>query len=132
MNNVIVNGGNFMNGRKFNWLPVLFISMILQLLFGLTIGYVELRVFPQSIIFILSFFHIMPIAIIGGFVANHYYIKHSLDIGGIGAVLFIIINQLVFGYEILNLRTVAIVLIVYYLGCFGSYLNDRYPIKRKT
>lgn len=131
MNKVIVNGGDFMNGRKFSWLPVLFISMIVQLLIALIIGYVELRIFPQSIIFILSFFHILPIAIIGGYVANHYYIKHSLDIGGISAVLFIIINQLIFGYEILNLRTVAIVLIVYYLGCLGSYLNEKYPINRK-
>jgi len=121
-----------MNGRKFSWLPVIVISMIVQLLIGLIIGYVELRIFPQSIIYILSFVHILPIAIIGGFVANHYYLKHSLDIGGISAVLFIIINQLIFGYEILNFGTIAIILIVYYLGCFGAYLNNRYPIKRKT
>ena len=121
-----------MNGKKFSWLPVLFISMIDQLLIGLSIGYLELRIFPQSIIFLLSFFHILPITIIGGYVANHYYLKHSLDIGGISAVLFIIINQLIFGHEILNLVTIAIVLIVYYLGCFGAYLNDRYPIKPKV
>ncbi|WP_203249299.1 hypothetical protein [Sporosarcina beigongshangi] len=121
-----------MNGRKFSWLPVLFISMLFQLLIGLILEYVELRIFPQSIMFIFSFSNILLIAIIGGYVANYYYIKNSLDIGGISAVLFIIINQLILGYEILNLRTAAIVLIVYFIGCFGAYLHHRYPIKRKT
>lgn len=121
-----------MNGRKFSWLPVIFISMIVQFLIGLTLVYIELRIFPQSIVFILSFFHILPIAIIGGYVANHYYIKHSLDIGGISAAIYIIINQLIFGYEVLDFVTIAIVLISYYIGCFGAYLYNRYPIKRKT
>lgn len=80
MNKVIVNGGDCMNGKKFSWLPVLIISIIVQHLIGIAILYVEVRTFPQLMMIILSYFHFLPISIIGGFIANHYlhqtFIRH--------------------------------------------------------
>ncbi|WP_432361423.1 hypothetical protein [Sporosarcina sp. UB5] len=118
-----------MNGKKFTWLPVLLISLIVQHIFVLAIVYVEVRIFPESVITILSYFHFIPISLVGGYVANHYYIKHSLDLGGICAVAYLLLNFLIYDFNILSDSTIILALIAYWFGCLGSYLNNKYPIR---
>ena len=119
-----------MNGKKFRWLPVLIISLIVQYSFLFALAYVEDKIFPQSFFFSLAIINSFFVAIVGGIIANHYYIKHSLDIGGICASLFYVVNILISSYELLSYIAIIILLISYYLGCFGAYLYNEHQIKR--
>lgn len=129
-NKVMINGGDCMNGKKFSRLPVLIISLIVQYFFLFVLVYVEDKIFPQSFFFWLIIINSLFVAIVGGIIANHYYIKHSLDIGGICASVFYVVNILISGYELLSFTAIIILLISYYLGCFGAYLYNENQIKR--
>lgn len=118
-----------MNGKKFSWLPVLLISLIVQSLAMITFVYLEARIFPSSFTFVLTIINILPVALTGGMVANHYYIKHSLDIGGVSASLYYVFNFLILGYDLLSFGAIAILLITYYVGCFGAYLYNEKQVK---
>ena len=121
-----------MIGKKFSWLPVLIISLIVQYSFFFALVYVEDKVFPPSFFFSLAIINYFFVAIVGGIIANHCYIKHSLDIGGICASLFYVVNILISGNELLSFTTIIILLISYYLGCFGAYLYNEHQIKRSN
>lgn len=92
--------------------------------------YVEDKIFPQSFFFGLAIINNLVVALIGGIIANHYYFKHSLDIGGICASIFYVVNLIMLGYELFSFATIIILLISYYFGCFGAYLYNENQIKR--
>jgi 4-hydroxybenzoate polyprenyltransferase len=119
-----------MNGKKFSWLPVLLISLIVQYLSMFALVYVEDKIFPQSFFFVLAVINTLMVALIGGIIANHYYIKHSLDIGGICASIYYVVNLIIAGFELFSFTTIIILLISYYVGCFGAYLYNENQIKR--
>jgi hypothetical protein len=60
------------------------------------------------------------IALVGGIVASHFYIKNSPHIGGISASLFVIFSQLYIGNSTISGYALVVLLVAYVIGYAGA------------
>ncbi|PZX04796.1 hypothetical protein C7437_10344 [Psychrobacillus insolitus] len=112
-----------MHRKKFNWLPALLITLIIQHLLFILFLYMEASVLPEA--FQSFFILVVVIAILGGLIGTHFYMKHALHFGGICAALYIVLNRLYYGHDLLNTDAILIVLVAYVAGYIGAILYHK-------
>ena len=111
-----------MKKRKFDWLPVILLSLIAQYITKHLLLFIESSV-EHSISWILLIkINFFIVALVGGIVAMHFYIRISPHIGGICATLFIILSHLYIGSTTINTTGLFILLIAYIVGYAGAML----------
>jgi len=126
-----VKGVATLKNRKFNWLPVLLLSLLAQYFIQQLLLFIENSVEHSTSWILLIKINFFIVALVGGIVAKHFYIRHSLHIGGICAVLFIVLGQLYIGRTTLNLNSVFVLLLAYLIGYAGAWMYaDRMAHKR--
>ncbi|HLG27259.1 MAG TPA: hypothetical protein VI423_05695 [Paenisporosarcina sp.] len=62
------------------------------------------------------------VALVGGIVASHFYIKNWPHIGGISAALFIVLSQLYVGNSTISGYALLVLLVAYLVGYVGAIL----------
>lgn len=119
-----------MNKRKYDWFPVIIISLIVQYLTQHLLLFIENSVTHSISLALLIKINFFIIALIGGVIAMHFYMKHSPHIGGISATLFVILSQLYIGNMNLTVNGVFILLLAYLTGYGGSLIYSNHLSKR--
>lgn len=106
-----------MNSRKFDWPIALIIALVVQHLLYILFLYLD---FPSSeySFYILVF----VIALLGGLVGCHFYIRHNLHFGGICGALYFVLNRLYYGYDLFNTNVILTILLAYLAGYVGALL----------
>jgi hypothetical protein len=97
-------------------------SLIAQYITQQLLIFVELSVNHSISTALLIKINFFIIALVGGIVASHFYIKNSPHIGGISATLFIILSQLYIGNSTLNGSALLVLIIAYVVGYVGAIL----------
>jgi hypothetical protein len=120
-----------MKNRKYDWFPVIFLSLIVQLMSKHLLLFIE-GSFDHSVSWLLLYkINFLLIAVIGGFVAMHFYIKSSFHIGGICATLFVICSQLYLGHLSLTVNGLFVLLLAYVAGYGGSLIYSNQLAHKK-
>jgi hypothetical protein len=95
-------------------------SLIAQYIIQQLLLYVELSVNHSMSAALLIKINFFIIALVGGIVASHFYIKNSPHIGGISATLFIVLSQLYVGNSTINGSALLVLLVAYVVGYVGA------------
>ncbi|WP_019415762.1 hypothetical protein [Paenisporosarcina sp. TG20] len=111
-----------MRGKRFSWLPVILISLIAQFIVQQLLLFIANNVDHSTSTALIIQIIFVIVAIVGGIVAMHFSIRHSLHIGGICAALFVVLSQLYIGNSTISGSGLLILLIAYALGYLGSML----------
>ena len=120
-----------MKGRKFDWLPVILLSLIVQFMILQFLLLIEIKLLPDMSYALLVKINFFIIAISGGLIAMRYYIKSSPHIGGICGALFIVLSELYSGHISVDFADVFVLLVAYLAGYIGSTLHtNKIVIKR--
>lgn len=119
-----------MKNRKYDWFPVIIISLVVQYLTQHLLLFIENSVTHSMSLALLIKINFVIIALVGGIVAMYFYIKHSPHIGGISATLFIILSQIYIGNMNLTVNGIFILLLAYLVGYGGSLIYSNYLSKR--
>ncbi|MGE6489981.1 hypothetical protein [Paenisporosarcina sp. NPDC076898] len=112
-----------LRGRKFDWLPVILISLIVQFIILQFLLFIEFKLLPEMSYELLVKINFFIIAVSGGLVAIRYYIKSSPHIGGICGALFIVLSELYSRHFSVDLTFIFVILIAYLSGYIGSILQ---------
>ncbi|MDX1807767.1 MAG: hypothetical protein R3267_12140 [Paenisporosarcina sp.] len=119
-----------MKNRKYDWFPVIILSLLIQYMTQHLLLFIDSSV-NQSITWVLIVkINFFIIALVGGIVAKHFYIKHSHHIGGICATLYIILSQIYIGHTTLTVNGCFILILAYLTGYGGCLLYTNYLHKR--
>ncbi|WP_233260450.1 hypothetical protein [Paenisporosarcina sp. OV554] len=97
-------------------------SLIAQYIIQQLLIFVELSVNHSISTALLIKINFFIIALVGGIVASHFFIKNSKHIGGISATLFVILSQLYIGNSTLNGSALLVLILVYVVGYVGAIL----------
>jgi len=108
--------------RKFDWLPVILLSLIAQYITQRLLLFIESSVDHSMSWVLLIKINFFIVALVGGIVAMHFYIRKSPHIGGICATLFIVLGHLFVGSTAININGLFILLIAYVVGYAGAML----------
>lgn len=111
-----------LKNRKFDWLPVILLSLIVQYIILQLLLYVEIKIDHSISLALLTKINFFIVAIVGGLVAMYLYIKNSPHLGGICAVLFIVLSQLYIGNSTINGSALLVLLVAYVAGYIGALL----------
>ena len=82
-----------MKGKKYNWLPVILLSLVAQFIILQFLLFIEVKLLPTMPYELFVKINFFIIAISGGLVAIRYYINSSRHIGGICGALFIALSE---------------------------------------
>ena len=122
-----------MKKRKFEWLPVILISLIAQYITQQLLLFIESSVDHTISWILLIKINFFIVALVGGIVAMHFYIRRSPHIGGICATLYIVLSHLYVGSTTINMNGLFILLIAYIVGYAGALLySNQLAHKRFT
>ncbi|HSO59118.1 MAG TPA: hypothetical protein VLQ66_12960 [Paenisporosarcina sp.] len=97
-------------------------SLIAQYIVQQLLIFVELSVNHSMETALLIKINFFIIALVGGIVASHFYIKNSPHIGGISATLFIVFSQLYIGNSTISGYALVVLLVAYVIGYVGAIL----------
>jgi len=117
--------------RKFDWIPVILISLIAQYIILQLLLYIELNVDHSTSADVLVKINFFIVAIIGGLVAMHFYIKNSPHLGGICATLFIVLYQLYLGNSTISGSALFVLVIAYLVGYLGALLYSNKVVNKR-
>lgn len=112
----------YLKNRKFDWLPVILLSLIVQYITLQLLLFVEIKIDHSISLAVLIKINFFIVALVGGLSAMYFYIKNSPHLGGICAVLFIVISQLYIGNSTINGSALFVLLVAYLVGYVGSLL----------
>ena len=120
-----------MKEKRFDWFGVILLSLIAQFVILQFLVFIEVKLLPTISFALLIKINFFVIALIGGLVARHYYIKNTPHIGGICGALFIIISELYSRHISFNFTELFVLLVAYLAGYVGSVLHsNKLVIKR--
>ncbi len=119
-----------MKNRKYDWFPVLFLSLVVQYLTQHLLLFIENSVNHSISWALLIKINFFIIALVGGIIAMHFYMKHSPHIGGICATLYIILSQIYIGNMTITVNGFFILLLAYLAGYGGCLIYSNYLYKR--
>lgn len=113
-----------MKGKKFDWLPVILLSLVAQFFILQFLLFIEIKLLHAMSYELLVKINFFVIAVSGGLVAMRYYIKSSPHIGGICGALFIILSEFYSRHFSIDLTFIFVMLIAYLAGYIGSILHS--------
>ena len=121
-----------MKGKKFDWLGVILISLLVQFIVLQFLMYIEVKLLPAISFALLVKINFFVIAFIGGLVAMHYYKKYSPNMGGICAALFIILSEMYSRHFTFSFTLLFVLLVAYLAGYVGSTLYTNKLIYKRV
>ena len=117
--------------KKFDWLLVVLLSLIIQYISLHLLLFIETQV-PHSLSAALIIkINFIIVALIGGFVAMYFYIRYSPHLGGICATLFILLSQLYIGNSVITGYALFVLIIAYLVGYLGAVLYTNKHVHRR-
>lgn len=117
--------------KKFDWLPVVLLSLIIQYISLHLLLFIEAQI-PNSLSADLIIkINFVIVALIGGFVAMYFYIRYSPHLGGICATLFILLSQLYIGNSVITGYALFVLLVAYLVGYLGAVLYTNKYVHRR-
>lgn len=120
-----------MKGKKFDWLGVILISLVVQFIVLQFLMFIEMKLLPTISFALLIKVNFFVIAFIGGLVVMHYYKKYSPNMGGICAALFIVLSELYSSHFVFSFTLLFVLLVAYLAGFVGSTLyTNKLVLKR--
>ena len=121
-----------LRGRKFDWLGVILISLVVQFITLQFLIFIEVKLLPTISDELLVKINFFVIAFIGGLVATHYYKKFSPNMGGICAALFIVLSELYSRHFTFSFTLLFVLLVAYLAGYVGSTLYTNKLIYKRV
>ncbi|EPD50110.1 hypothetical protein HMPREF1210_02958 [Paenisporosarcina sp. HGH0030] len=121
-----------MKGKKFDWLPVILLSLVAQFFILQFLLFIEIKLLHAMSYELLVKINFFVIALSGGLVAMRYYIKSSPHIGGICGALFIILSEFYSRHFSIDLTVIFVMLIAYLAGYIGSILQTNNSLFKRT
>ena len=117
--------------RKFDWLPVVLISLIIQYICLHLLLFLEGQVNHSMSADLIGKINFFIVALIGGFVAMYFYIRFNPHLGAACAALFILLTQLYIGNSALTGYALFVLLIAYLVGYLGAILYSNKYVHRR-
>ena len=121
-----------MKRKRFDWLGVVLISLIAQFVILQFLVFIEVKLLPTISMATLIKINFFVIALIGGLVARHFYIKNSSHIGGICGTLFIILSELYSRHFPFTFTVLFVLLVAYLAGYVGSVLHSNKLVLKRS
>lgn len=114
-----------MKGKKFDWLGVILLSLVVQFIVLQFLVFIEVKLLPTISFALLVKINFFVIALVAGLVAMHYYRKYSPNMGGICAALFIVLSELYSRHISFSFTILFVLLVAYLAGYVGSTLYTK-------
>jgi hypothetical protein len=117
--------------KKYDWLPVVLLSLIFQYICLHLLLFIEIQVNHSMSAALILKINFIIVAIVGGLVAMYFYIKYSPHVGGACAALFIVLSQLYIGNSVITGYALFVLIVAYLLGYLGAVLySHKFSHKR--
>lgn len=121
-----------LRNRKFDWLLVVLISLIIQYICLHLLLFIEGQVTHSMSAALIVKINFFIVALIGGFVAMYFYIRFNPHLGGACAALFILLTQLYIGNSSLTGYALFVLLVAYLVGYLGAILYSNKFVHRRV